>query len=288
MGNTRAIKRRIKSIKNTSKITKAMEVVSATKMHKAHDRAMQAIPYAEGLFKLVQEIGYVSDYKHPLMRDVKKIKNVALLIIGPEKGFVGTLLLQLQTNILSLLKELNNSGVKDIFAITVNKKSEDITKHLNLETKYHFINIKDNPTTTEITHIVRGIEEIFENKQCDAVYMIYPHFINAMKQDIIIKRILPISLESNDRETKIKKTSVYDFEPNIKAVLDQLIPEYLETQIYSAILDEIVSEHSARMISMKKATDNALEISKTLQLKYNKSRQMKITQEIIEIISGTL
>ena len=298
MTKTREIKRRITSINSTKKITKAMQMVSASRMKRAQNRVNNAVPYAEGLFKIVNEIGPIHDYTHPLLRQVDEIKNVAVLIIGPHRGFVGGMITTLFLAADQLIDKirLNNQGVH-IFGISMHRKGLDIVNKLGIESKYHFADYFENPTTTQLTPIIKVISDGFINKEFDEVYIVYMHFINTIVQKPEFQKILPISLSKFQKDAEsIKKLSndkkqailnlTYNFEPNVKEVLNRLVPEYFETQIYAALLDSMASEYSARMVAMKNATDNANEMYKELELIYNRTRQASITQEILEVISG--
>lgn len=284
----REIKSRINSVKNTGKVTKAMEMVSASKMKKAQSRMAAAVPYADGLYEIVRRIGVVKDYKHPLMEKRDEINSVAVIVIGPDRGFVGGLISNLLIEGDRFADNIRKGVNAEILGISLHRKGLDIVNNLGLKSLYHFSEYKDNPTTSDLTAIVRSIVDGYTTKRFDEVYILYTHFINTLVQKPAIKKLLPISFDNLEaREEEIEKNEIsYEFEPSVNEVLDMLIPEYFENQLYASILDSIASEHSARMVTMKNATDNAKDLGKELQLKYNKSRQAAITQEIIEVVSG--
>ncbi len=289
MPNNKGVKRRIQTVKNTSKITKAMEVVSASKMKSAQNRALSTVPYADGLYRIIKKIGFIPDYKNPLMRDVKKAKSAGIIVIGPDKGFVGGMITDIMLKTSNLIKELKekNPDLK-VYGISIFKKGEKVLKSLGIENKYHFSDYNEKPTTTELTPILKVLVEGFVSEEYDEIYIVYSHFINTMQQKTVTKKLLPISFEDITENGENSENISYTFEPSMEAILDKLIPEYFEYQIFAAIMDSMASEQSARMVAMKNASDNAKEIEKNLQLKYNKTRQASITQEIIEVVSGSL
>lgn len=288
MANTREIKRRMHSTKNTAQITRALQMVSASKMKKAQTRALESLPYAEGLYELVSTIGNLKDLENPFLREVEEVKNVLFVIVGPSRGFVGSMVSNLTIALDKYIDQirLNEEGVK-VKAITIGKVGKRIGEILNLEITHMIQEYKDDLESQDLDSLKEIIKTGFETQEYDEVYLAYTHFVNTLTQDPKIKRILPIKLDQKSQaESETKKDIV--FEPGRKAILNTLLPEYFENQILTAILEVVASEHSARMVSMQNATDNALELMDSLNLEYNKSRQSKITSEIIDIVSGSI
>lgn len=300
MASTREIKRRIKSVKSTAQITKAMQMVAASKMKKAQERAGAATPYAQGLYEIVNKIGTTEGYSSPFLRQVDEVKKAAIIVIAPSRGFAGSLPSSLLLKTSDLVTELKNKNKDiEIRGIGVHKLGLKTLVKLNIQMDFQFADFIEKPTTTDLTAIYQVLKEKFMNGEYDEIYMVYSHFINTALQKSEVKKILPLSLaeiieeasmseKTKDEKESVKKTKDFIFEPSTKIVLDRLLPEYFEMQIFSALLESIASEHSARMVAMKKATDNAKEMVDNLTLKYNKTRQAGITQEMVEIAVSTM
>ncbi len=317
MSSIREIKRRIKSVKSTAQITKAMQMVAASKMKRAQDRASAAIPYAQGLYEIVNKIATVDGYSHPILRQVEEVKKVGVLVIAPSRGFAGSLPAALLLKTDEVIDELRLK-YKDveIRGIGVHKLGLKTLVKLNVEMDFQFAEFIESPTTTDLTSIYKVILEKFMKGEYDEVHMVYTHFVNTAIQRPTTKKILPLSLEELVETAKAKQPKKedlpagkqgneekkdgeeidevhntdndFEFEPSVKVVLNKLLPEYFEMQIFAALLESIASEHSARMVAMKQATDNAKEMVSDLTLVYNKTRQTAITQEMLEIVGGTM
>jgi F-type H+-transporting ATPase subunit gamma len=283
MASLRAIKRRIQTVKNTAQVTKAMQMISANKMKQAEKLAKQTIPYTEGLFEVVRRIGKITDYSSPLLKRSANVRNIAVVVIGPSRGFVGGLITNLTVNTIKAINDLKlqNPGA-NVLGVSVHRKALNIVTNLGIEDKYHFAKYFDHPTTTELSSIYSTILNGFMNEEFDEVYLAYMHFVNTMVQKPVFKRLLPIKFDVTDE----KKENTFIFEPSKSTILDFVLPEYFESEVLTAILDSNASEQSARMVAMKSATDNAKAINKELSLQYNSTRQAKITNEILEIVSN--
>ena len=226
----------------------------------------------------------VTDYQSIYLKRPEKVKKVVMVIVGPTRGFVGSLKSNLIVSLnrqIEALKE-NNPEV-EISAIAVNKLGEKIASSLGLKLEYYFENIDEPATTSSIESLKKLLLEGFESDKYDEIYLGYAHFKSVLTQEVIVKKLLPI--ESDGEKFEITN---FSFEPSAEEILDKLLPEYFENQLYVALLDSFASEHSARMISMQNATDNAKELRGNLLLKFNRSRQNKITEELIDIVSGSL
>ncbi|KKQ34689.1 MAG: ATP synthase gamma chain [candidate division WS6 bacterium GW2011_GWA2_37_6] len=292
MATTREIKRRIKSIDSTAQITKALQMMSASKMAKAQQVASESVPYAEGLYEIVNLIGDVKGYKSPYIREIAKVEKAVIVLVGPTRGFVGTQVSALAYDAKIYLDEFKrkNTGV-EISAICVNSLGLKLAKLLGIDVRLSFLDIAELPGVYDLEALIKVLREGFEAGEFDEVHIAYTHFVNTIIQKPVIKKLLPIKFEELAKqlqEKEIKKETNFLFEPGRDKVLDKLLPEYFEMQVLSALLESKASEESARMIAMKNATDNAIELRDKLFLKYNRTRQSKITAEIIDIVSGSL
>jgi F-type H+-transporting ATPase subunit gamma len=289
MANTQDIRRRIKSIRNTSQITKAMQMVAASKMRKAQQHALAGRPYAALMNKVLVSLQKRTDPKmHPLL-NVRPLKKELVLIISTDKGLAGAL----NTN---LFREAANfDPAKTTFVVT-GKKARQFIARTKRDLLADF-ELKDAPSFVETKPIAKFCTEKFLNRDVDKVSVLYTHFINTINQRQVVQTLLPIS--SFDLAKKHEELAGgagehvdpmlgYVFEPNAETVLDVMLPYYLQYQVFQMILDARASEHSARMVAMKNATDNANQFIKDLTLEYNKMRQAGITTELLEIATAQL
>ncbi len=292
MASTKEIRQRILSVQNTAQITNAMQMVSASKMKKAQDRAIESIPYAQGIYEIVNRIGKITDYSSPYLRISKEVKNIGIVVIGTSRGFVGSMITSLILATNKLKEELIHKYPQaKISGISIHKTAQRIMLNAGIESTYHFSEYCDAPTTTELTAIFDLLVKQFESGNFDEIYLIYTHFINTVVQKPVVKKLLPLRIEEILEEAEKARNHVdkqFIYEPDVTTVLDRLLPEYFQTQIYTGVLESIASENSARMVAMKNATDNANELTKKLKLKYNRQRQTTITNEIIDVINGSI
>ncbi len=283
MANIRLIKRRIKSADNISQITKAMEMVAASKMKKAQDVASAGKPYAEKIYQTVQELGTHTERKlHPLLLSGNPSGKLLVIIISTNKGLCGGLNTNLFRNIYNWWgKE------KSIDYITLGKKGESFIARLRKNLVADFS--QKIPFSDNVPALTSLLIEGFIKGTYREVYLAYNTFLTALKQIPTKKMILPVA-EFEKMESIQSKESFYEFvmEPSAEEILNSLLPHYLENQIRAAIFEAEASEHSARMIAMKNATDSALDFMKELTLLYNKARQEKITYEIADLVTARL
>ncbi len=293
MLSTQQIRRQIQSTQNTSQITKAMEMVAASKMKKSQQAALLARPYAEAALNILQSVGEsVEPTKHYLLEN-REVKNLCIIAVTSDKGLCGGF----NSNVLrEVQKIVNLNKDKKISIIAIGKKAENYFKKRN-EVSAVFNGIGDTVELRETLPISKLLISEFLDKKYDKIIAVYNNFISTIKQDIKVKKLLPItrrSLEETIEEiqdmakNEYKKNNGvdYKFEPSAEKVLRNLLPNLVETQIYHVVLESNASEHSARMVAMKNATDSAAEILDDLKLLYNYIRQQKITQEISEISAG--
>jgi F-type H+-transporting ATPase subunit gamma len=289
MGDLKQIKNRITSVTNTSQITNAMQMVSATKMIKAQQRALNSIPYGQLIYEIVSKMGSINEYRSVFLNQSKDIKNIGIVVIGTARGFVGSLITNITNHTYQLSQELKvkypNANIK---GISIHKTGLKILQNAGIPNDLHFSEYFENKNTTYLTPVFQSLVEKFERGEYDIIYLVHTHFINTVNQKAVSKQILPISIDELAKESEAHKSisKPFLFEPNIAGILDKLLPEYFQTQIFTGILESIASEHSARMVAMKNATDNAKDLKNSLTLKYNRQRQALITQQLIEVVNG--
>jgi F-type H+-transporting ATPase subunit gamma len=287
MANTQDIRRRIKSIRNTAQITKAMQMVAASKMRKAQQHALAGRPYASLMNKVLVSLQKRTDHKlHPLLQ-VRPIKKELVLVISTDKGLAGAL----NTN---LLREAARFEPDKTGFVVSGRKARQFLARTKRELLADF-ELKDAPSFVETKPIAQFVTEKFLNREVDKVSVLYTHFINTINQQPVVQTLLPISdfTLAKGEEAESSKEGAdpmvgYLFEPNAEAVLDVMLPYYIQYQVYQMVLDARASEHSARMVAMKNATDNAQEFIKDLTLEYNKMRQASITTELLEIATAQM
>jgi F-type H+-transporting ATPase subunit gamma len=296
MQSPQQIRRQIQSTKNTSQITKAMEMVAASKMKKSQQAAMMARPYAEAALGILQSVSEsVEPRRHTLLEN-RDVKNLCLLVVTSDKGLCGGL----NSNILrEARKIMEENKDRNIAIIAIGKKAENYfkkTKNISAV----FSAIGDTVELRETIPISKLLIKDFIEQKYDKIIAVYTNFISTLKQDVKIKKLLPITRRSLEEtieeiedmakdevlEEKNNNNMEYKFEPSVEKVLCDLLPNLIETQVYHIVLESNASEHSARMVAMKSATDNALEMLDDLKLTYNYIRQQKITQEMSEISAG--
>jgi F-type H+-transporting ATPase subunit gamma len=287
MANTQDIRRRIKSIRNTAQITKAMQMVAASKMRKAQQHALAGRPYAGLMNKVLVSLQKRTDPRfHPLLH-VRELKKELVLIISTDKGLAGAL----NTN---LFREAANFDPAKAVYVVAGKKARQFIARSKRELVADF-ELKDAPTFVETKPIAKFCTEKFLKQEVDKVSVLYTHFINTIDQRAVVQTLLPISSfdlpkkhEEADVNEDVDPMLGYVFEPTAEAVLDMMLPYYIQYQVFQMILDARASEHSARMVAMKNATDNANQFIKDLTLEYNKMRQAGITTELLEIATAQM
>ena len=285
--NTRDIRRRIKSVKNTSQITKAMQMVAASKMRKAQMRALSGRPYAEELAKILAALGKAggSDELHPLLQERKEVKRELVIVISTDKGLCGAL----NTN---LLRELNRFDAAKTTFVAVGRKGAQYLGRLKRDLAAEF-ELKEAFTFLECKQASKFAIEKFLSGEVDKVTVAYTDFKSTLSQEPTLKVILPVqNFDIDDlhgQKTEVAASSTeYLFEPSAGGVLEHLVPHYVHFAVYQMILESRASEHSARMVAMKNATDNAKQLIKDLTLEYNKIRQAGITTELLEITTAQM
>ena len=288
MANTQDIRRRIKSIRNTAQITKAMQMVAASKMRKAQNVALAGRPYSTLMNRVLVSLQQRTDSKlHPLLQ-VREVKKELVVVISTDKGLAGAL----NTN---LLREAANFDPDKTSYVVSGRKARQFLARTRRDMMADF-ELKDAPAFTETKEIAKFCVEKFMSGEVDKVSVLYTHFINTINQKPVVRTLLPISsfeLPQGAAEGEAAPDGSdpmigYMFEPTPEGVLDVMLPYYLHYQVFQMILDARASEHSARMVAMKNATDNAKQFIKDLTLEYNKMRQASITTELLEISTAQM
>jgi F-type H+-transporting ATPase subunit gamma len=282
------IRTKIKSVQNTRKITKAMEMVAASKMRKAQDRMRAARPYSDKVRQLAANLSQanITDYRHPFLGTVAQgaaPKRVGVILVTTDKGLCGGL----NTNVLRLLvsnmKQWEQAGATEIRATCIGNKGFGFMQRMGAKVVSHVTQIGDTPHLEKLIGPIKVMIDAFQNGELDAVYVAFTRFINTMKQEPVVEQLLPLT---GERLGTPNGSWDYLYEPDAQVVIDELLVRYVEALIYQAVAENMASEQSARMVAMKAATDNAGNVIKELQLVYNKARQAAITKEISEIVGG--
>jgi F-type H+-transporting ATPase subunit gamma len=287
MAGSKEIRTKIKSVQSTRKITKAMEMVAASKMRKAQERMRSARPYGDKIRNIVAHLANANpEYRHPFLEKNEVAKDVGVILVTSDKGLCGGL----NTNVLRLLtakvKEWQDEGRKVHFTAFGNK-GFGFLQRFHAKIVSHLTHYGDTPHLDKLVGPGRVLFQAQQKGEIGSVYVVYTRFINTMKQEPVIEQLLPLTadrLQEDDRT--IKGGWDYLYEPDAKTVLEQLLRRYLEAIVYQALAENIASEQSARMVAMKAASDNASSVIDQLTLVYNKSRQAAITKELSEIVGG--
>ena len=285
MAAGKEIRSKIKSVENTKKITKAMEMVAASKMRKAQDRMRAARPYAAIVRNLAANLSRATpEYKHPFMVANKDAKAVGFIVVTTDKGLCGGL----NTNVLrattNKLKEMQTQGLQPE-AVAIGSKGLGFLNRIGAKVVSQAVQLGDRPLIDRLIGPVKVMLDAYQSGHLAAVYLCYTRFINTMRQEPMIEQLLPLSAERMKVEEG-KHGWDYIYEPEANVVIDDLLRRYIEALVYQAMAENMASEQSARMVAMKSATDNAGNVISELKLVYNKTRQAAITKELSEIVAG--
>ena len=288
MAGSKEIRTKIKSVQNTRKITKAMEMVAASKMRRAQERMRAARPYGDKVRNIAAHMSQANpEYRHPFLIKREQVRNAGVILVTTDKGLCGGL----NTNILRLttnkLKELEAAGAK-IEATAIGNKGFGFLNRIGAKVVSHAVLIGDKPHLDKLIGPVKVQLDAYAEGRLDVVYLAYTRFINTMKQEPVIEQLLPLTSDKFAQSDSEKAAYGWDYiyEPDPKSVVDELLVRYVEAIVYQAVTENMSSEQSARMVAMKSASDNAKKVIDDLQLTYNKARQAAITKELSEIVSG--
>ncbi|GAB2508006.1 F0F1 ATP synthase subunit gamma [Lysobacter humi (ex Lee et al. 2017)] len=283
MAGGREIKSKIKSVQNTRKVTRALEMVSASKIRKAQDRMKTSRPYARVMRQVIGHLAQASsDYRHPYMVERESVKRVAYVIVSSDRGLAGGLNNNMFRKLVGEFRRWQEQGV-GVDVVTVGQKAAVFFRRLDVETLATATHLGDNPKLEQLIGVVKVVLDAYEAGQVDRVFLAYNHFVNTMSQQATFDQLLPLPPAT---ETVARHDWDYIYEPDAPTVLEHVMQRYIEVLVYQAVLENIASEHAARMVAMKAASDNATKLIGTLNLVYNKARQAAITQEISEIVGG--
>ena len=287
MASSKEIRGKIKSVENTKKITKAMEMVAASKMRKAQDRMRAARPYSDKIRNITSNLATANpEYTHPFMAQAKsgKANAVGFIVVTTDKGLCGGM----NTNVLRMMtqktRELETAGNK-IEAVAIGNKGLGFLNRVGIRVVSHAVQIGDTPHLEKLIGPVKVMLDEYQEGKLDAVYLCYTKFVNTMKQEPMVEQLLPLAADKLEGD-KGNHSWDYIYEPEAQTVIDELLVRYVEALVYQAVAENLASEQSARMVAMKAASDNAGSVIGELKLVYNKTRQAAITKELSEIVAG--
>ena len=283
MASGKEIRNKIKSVESTRKITKAMEMVAASKMRKAQDRMRAARPYSEKIMRVAGNLSNaLTEYGHPFLEKREKIKNIGLIVVTSDKGLCGGLNTNVLRMALGYMKEWDAQG-QQLKVTAVGTKGLGFMLRAGADVISQVTGLGDSPHLDTLIGAAKVQIDAYMAGEIDRLYIAYTRFVNTMKQEPVLEQLLPLT---GDLVGGGKNCWDYIYEPNTKAVINQLLLRYVESTLYHAVAENIASEQSARMVAMKSASDNAKNVIGELRLAYNKARQAAITTELTEIVSG--
>ncbi|MBM4412416.1 MAG: F0F1 ATP synthase subunit gamma [Chloroflexi bacterium] len=284
MPSTREIRRRIRSVRNLAQITRAMEMVSASKMRRAQRNVLATRPYADRLRDVMSSLmARTSGARKGTLLEIRpEVKTVGVIVITPDRGLAGSLVANILRRTARFVLDEREKG-RQVKVLAIGKKGRDFLSRSGQDLLAEVTKLGDYPKLADVLGVSTNVIEGFLKGEFDEAYIIYSQFVNTLVQRPAVRRILPVEAEQNATPAK---GSDFNYEPDQDVVLNDLLPRFAEVQIYQAVLESIASEHSARMVAMRNATDNAKDLRRELTLTYNKTRQANITKEVSEIASG--
>jgi F-type H+-transporting ATPase subunit gamma len=283
MASGKEIRSKISSVKNTQKITRAMEMVAASKMRKAQDRMAATRPYADNIRRVIGHLAHAHpEYSHSFMNE-REVKRVGIILISTDRGLCGGLNTNLFKSGVTAMKEWSGKGV-EVELCSIGSKGLNFFKRMGGNIVSEISQLGDTPRLEDIIGTVKVMLDKFENGEIDKLFIVSSEFVNTMTQKPMVEQLLPI--QAKELDESLKHHWDYIYEPEAKEVLDQLLMRYVESLVYQGVVENIACEQAARMVAMKAASDNAGNLIGELQLAYNKARQAAITQELSEIVAG--
>ena len=285
MPSLRDLKRQIDSIKNISKVTEALQTVSAVKFRKAESRVKKARPYAENVEQMMRDVAKSATGSSPLLAGRDEVRRIAVATITADRGLAGGFNAQVLRRTTRLRGEFDAETVQ----VASGRKAVSFFRFRGIELKETYTGSSDSPTYEQARKIGQALVGLFDDEEADEVYLVYNRFETALTQRPVVTRLLPVAQEEEDddgEDNNGSDTSYFEYVPDAETVLKKLVPRYVETMVWQALLESAAGEHGARMTAMKNATDNANDLADNLTLQMNKARQAQITQEILEIVSG--
>jgi len=283
MAGGREIKTKIKSVQNTRKVTRALEMVSASKIRKAQDRMKASRPYARAMKQVIGHLAQAnSEYQHPYLVQRAEVKRVGYIIVSSDRGLAGGLNNNVFRKLLVEIRKWQDQGV-GVDVVTIGQKASVFFRRIKVEMLASVTHLGDVPHVEQLIGVIKVMLDAYSAGNVDKVFLVYNDFVNTMTQRAAFDQLLPLAasdqaIASHDWD--------YIYEPDASAVLEHVLTRYVESLVYQAVLENVASEHAARMVAMKAASDNATKLIGSLQLIYNKARQAAITQEISEIVGG--
>ena len=283
MASGKEIRTKIKSVENTRKITKAMEMVAASKMRKAQERMLKARPYGEKIRRVAAHLSHaLSEYKHPFLEKRDQIKKVGIILVTSDKGLCGGLNTNVLRQLVNKMRELDGQKV-NVQVTAIGSKGFAFLQRNGAEIASQAVGLGDNPHIDSLIGPVKVQIDAYNAGEIDELHIAYTRFVNTMRQEPVVEQLLPLA---GDTVGSASSRWDYVYEPDAKSVIDDLLVRYLEALVYQSVAENIASEQSARMVAMKAASDNAKNVIEELKLVYNKTRQAAITKELSEIVSG--
>ncbi len=283
MAGGKEITTKIRSIENTKKVTSALEMVSASKIRKSQDLMAETRPYAKMIRRVMGHLSKARpEYRHPFTVKRDEIKKVGYVVISTDRGLCGGLNTNLFKAVLASMQGWQEKGA-EIAMVTLGKKASAFFKNVNVEVAAHAANLGEKPQIEDLIGTIKVVLDAYRDGEVDFVYVVYNSFINTMSQKPVLEQLLPLP---DTDDTEIRDIWDYIYEPDAVTLLDTVLTRYIEADVYHAVLENLASEHAARMIAMKNATENAGDLIDELTLVFNKARQAAITQEISEIVGG--
>ena len=292
MPSTRAIRGRIRSVKNIAQITKALQMVASSKMRRAQERVERARPYADSLRELVSRLARVTgeDVGNLALLKQRPVRNIGYVLFTPDRGMSGALSSNINRKAHASAQEQQQTFAEqgtrpNIEYVAVGRKGRDYVMRNQFRLTAEFTNYGDRPSLTDASAIAQVATDAFLKEEVDVVYVVYPKFVNTVTQQPTVVQLLPVQPPTDEGGSR-SETIEYIYEPDAASIFEALLPRYIDIQVYQALLETLASFYSAQMVAMKNATDNAKDLLEDLQLTYNKARQAAITTQILEVVSG--
>ena len=284
MAGAKEIRTKIASTKNTQKITRAMQMVAASKMRKTQERMRVSKPYARKIYDVIKHLARAnSEYRHPFM-NARDIKRVGIIVVTSDRGLCGGLNSNLLRESIRVMRGWQQEG-KEVDICVIGRKGQAFFRRIGGRVVASVDHLGDKPGVTDFIGVVKVMLDAFYKGEIDALHVVYNEFVNTMTQKPVVTQLLPLPI-SEDDNTRLAHHWDYIYEPDARELLDSLLERYIELVIYQAVIENIACEQAAKMIAMQSATDNAGDLIKEFQLAYNKARQAAITQELAEIVGG--
>ena len=283
MAGGREIKTKIKSVQNTRKVTRALEMVSASKIRKAQERMKASRPYARAMKQLIGHLAQANtEFQHPYLVERPQPKRVGYVIVSSDRGLAGGLNNNLFRKLLGEIRQWQDKGV-EVDVVTIGQKATVFFRRLKVNMLASVTHLGDNPQLEQLIGVIKVMLDGYDSGNLDRVFLCYNDFVNTMTQRAAFDQLLPLPASE---EKIVRHDWDYLYEPEAESVLSHVLTRYVESLVYQAVMENVASEHAARMVAMKAASDNATKLIDTLNLVYNKARQAAITQEISEIVGG--